>query len=216
VLKKVGNQRVFIVNSYYSLSGEYMVLYSSHGSNGEIDTKGQLMKTHRRIAVYLRPPEVGDRSRFIDAVKQSVSLHRPMVAPPCDTKAYREHLKRIHSDQCAGFLVCRKSDDALVGVININEIVRSSFQSGYLGYYAFVPYQQQGYMTQGLKLVLRQAFNAMKLHRLEANIQPGNTPSIALVRRCGFKKEGFSPRYLKVQGRWRDHERWALVKEYLE
>jgi ribosomal-protein-alanine N-acetyltransferase len=53
----------------------------------------------------------------------------------------------------------------------------------------------------------------MKLHRLEANIQPGNAPSIGLAKACGFRKEGFSPRYLKVRGRWRDHERWAITAD---
>jgi [ribosomal protein S5]-alanine N-acetyltransferase len=53
----------------------------------------------------------------------------------------------------------------------------------------------------------------MKLHRLEANIQPSNTRSIRLVKRLGFRREGHSPRYLKVAGRWRDHQRWAMVSE---
>ncbi len=68
-------------------------------------------------------------------------------------------------------------------------------------------------MTEGLELVLREAFTTLKLHRIEANIQPGNAPSIALVARCGFVKEGFSERYLKVGGRWADHERWAIRSE---
>ena len=68
-------------------------------------------------------------------------------------------------------------------------------------------------MSEGLRLVIGHAFAQMGLHRVEANIQPGNLASIALVRRCGFKKEGFSPRYLKIFGEWRDHERWALLAD---
>jgi [ribosomal protein S5]-alanine N-acetyltransferase len=68
-------------------------------------------------------------------------------------------------------------------------------------------------MTEGLALVLRHAFRSLGLHRLEANIQPGNHPSRRLVRGLGFRKEGFSPRYLKIGGHWRDHERWAIIRE---
>ena len=68
-------------------------------------------------------------------------------------------------------------------------------------------------MRDGLELVLRHAFLELALHRLEANIQPGNAASIALARGAGFQREGFSPRYLKIGGRWRDHERWAMLAE---
>lgn len=107
----------------------------------------------------------------------------------------------------------RTEENELAGVININEIVRGTFCSGYLGYYAFVPHSGRGYMTEGLRAVITQAFRALRLHRLEANIQPDNESSRALVQRLGFRQEGFSPRYLKVAGRWRDHERWALTVE---
>lgn len=110
------------------------------------------------------------------------------------------------------FVVLRESGD-LVGVINVSEIVRGPFRSAYLGYYAFVPHAGRGYMTEGLTLALRWAFRGLRLHRVEANIQPGNRASRALVRGLGFRREGFSRRYLKVAGRWRDHERWALVAE---
>lgn len=68
-------------------------------------------------------------------------------------------------------------------------------------------------MTEGLRLVITYAFEKLHLHRLEANIQPKNIKSIALVKRCGFRKEGYSPRYLKIGGRWRDHERWTILSE---
>jgi ribosomal-protein-alanine N-acetyltransferase len=98
-------------------------------------------------------------------------------------------------------------------VINLNDIIRGSFQSASLGYYAFVPFARQGLMREGLQLMLEYAFQGLQLHRVEANIQPENTASIALVKQCGFTKEGFSKRYLKIGGDWRDHERWAFVVE---
>src|SRR5262249_29626138 len=97
--------------------------------------------------------------------------------------------------------------------IHIMEIVRKVFRSGYLGYYAFAPHNGRGYMTEGLRTVISRAFGGLRLHRLEANIQPKNEPSRRLVQRLGFRCEGFSPRYLKISGKWRDHERWAITAE---
>jgi ribosomal-protein-alanine N-acetyltransferase len=107
----------------------------------------------------------------------------------------------------------RTTESELAGVINVSEIVRGAFQSAYLGYYAFAPHDGLGYMSRGVEAVLADVFRVHRLHRVEANIQIGNLASSELVRRLGFRKEGLSPRYLKVGGRWRDHERWALTVE---
>ena len=107
----------------------------------------------------------------------------------------------------------RTDEGGLAGVINITEIVRGRFSSGYLGYYALAPHNGRGYMRVGLDAVVRRAFGPYRLHRLEANIQPDNERSRVLVQSLGFRREGYSPRYLKIGGRWRDHERWALTIE---
>jgi [ribosomal protein S5]-alanine N-acetyltransferase len=112
-----------------------------------------------------------------------------------------------------GFEIRRRSDGAVVGSVEISRIARGNFQSAYLGYRVAAAERRRGYMTEALQLTLRHAFRALKLHRVEANIEPGNEASIALVRRAGFTREGFSRRYLKHGGRWRDHERWALLRE---
>lgn len=111
------------------------------------------------------------------------------------------------------FEIRRLSDSAVVGSLEISRIARGNFQSAYLGYRIDASLQGRGFMTEALQLALRHAFRNLKLHRVEANIEPGNEASIALVRRAGFSREGFSRRYLKLGGRWRDHERWALLRE---
>jgi [ribosomal protein S5]-alanine N-acetyltransferase len=121
--------------------------------------------------------------------------------------------RRLATASHVGLVVCRTEDDALVGVFNLSEIVRGAFQSAYIGYYAFAPYAGRGYMTEGLELTLRFTFRVMRLHRVEINIQPVNARSIRLARRAGFAREGFSRRYVKIAGRWRDHDRWALTVE---
>jgi [ribosomal protein S5]-alanine N-acetyltransferase len=128
-------------------------------------------------------------------------------------EGFADYIERCGQSDFEGFLVCRKEDDAIVGSINLSQIFRGGFKSAYLGYQVGEPFAGRGYMTEAIELVLRYAFREMKLHRLEANIQPENGASIAIVKRAGFTKEGYSRRYLKISGRWRDHERWAIVME---
>lgn len=167
----------------------------------------------RTDRVVIRPPEPTDCREFLAAVRASRRLHGSWVSPPATPQAFRRYLDGCRTDRRQCRLVCRREDGAIAGVININEIIRGPAQMAFLGYYGLMPHASRGYMTEGLERVLHLAFTVLKLHRLEANIQPPNRASIALVRRCGFHKEGFSPRYLKLAGRWRDHERWALLAE---
>ena len=107
----------------------------------------------------------------------------------------------------------RLGDRALVGVFNLSQIFYGPLCSAYLSYWAGAPFAGQGYLRAGLEQLLRHAFRRLRLHRVEANIQPQNLRSRALAERAGFRLEGFSPRYLKIGGRWRDHERWAITVE---
>jgi ribosomal-protein-alanine N-acetyltransferase len=174
-------------------------------------------RRRRRVAVgervYLRKSVQGDRSEFVERAKASRTLHRPWISAPEDDLAFDDYLRRYRRKNQEGFLICLIGNDAIAGVCHVNEIVRGWFQSGYLGYYAFEPFAAKGYMTEGLRLLVRHAFTRMGLHRLEANVQPENTASIALVKAVGLRREGFSPNYLKIGGQWRDHERWAITLE---
>lgn len=161
--------------------------------------------------VSIRPVTAADAASFTAAARASRRLHRPWVSAPCDAEAFARHLARFDGQTHHGFVVETRSGE-LAGAIHLTNIVMGAFRSGYLGYYAFAGCEGRGLMTQGLNAVLRHAFSELSLHRVEANIQPGNAASIALVRRCGFQLEGYSPKYLKIGGRWRDHERWARLK----
>jgi ribosomal-protein-alanine N-acetyltransferase len=164
------------------------------------------------MLVFLETPAPRHEPEFLAAVVRSRRLHGRWVTAPSSAAEYRLYLKERQGPRQIKYFVC---DDVgqLCGVINLSEIVRGSFQSAYLGYYALAPHAGKGCMSAGLELVIAKAFGELSLHRLEANIQPQNQRSLTLVRGAGFRYEGLSPRYLKIGGRWRDHERWAITVE---
>jgi [ribosomal protein S5]-alanine N-acetyltransferase len=163
--------------------------------------------------VCLRTPERADRAEFISLMRTSRAFHRPWATAPTDDEAFDAYLADSRRPDFEAMLICRREDRAILGFFNLSHITRGSLQSAYLGYAVGSPYAHQGYMREGIELVLRNAFLTLRLHRIEANIQPGNHASIALARGAGFSHEGFSPRYLKIGGRWRDHERWAVLAD---
>ncbi|MFJ4514455.1 GNAT family N-acetyltransferase [Streptomyces sp. NPDC088816] len=164
--------------------------------------------------VGIRPFTHEDGPEFTARVRESDELHRPWLFPPDTAEAYAGYARRLLEDPArAGFLVCEKDTGALAGFVNINNIVHGAFRSGALGYGAFAHAAGRGLMREGLGLVVGYAFGPMRLHRLEINVQPLNTASIALARASGFRLEGFSPDMLFIDGAWRDHERWAITAE---
>lgn len=174
------------------------------------DDLGQYRAVGDRVG--LRPFTLGDAEEFTAAARESRALHAPWLFPPVTPEAYEAYARQLIDDPArVGFLVCERLDGRIAGFVNINNIVHGSFRSGALGYGAFAHSAGRGLLGEGLGLVLGQAFGPLGLHRLEANIQPGNAASRALVLRAGFRLEGFSPAMLFIDGDWRDHERWAIT-----
>jgi [ribosomal protein S5]-alanine N-acetyltransferase len=167
-----------------------------------------LRRGHR---VHLRPLDPADEAEFLRAVRASRALHRPWSSPPATPEAFRELAAGRPDD--ARLVICRNEDAAIAGYFGLGQIFYGHFRNAYLGYYAFEPHAGQGFMREGLELVLRHAFGSLRLHRVQASIQPENERSIALVRAAGFRYEGLALRYLKIGGRWRDHEHWAITVE---
>lgn len=163
--------------------------------------------------VLLRRPLEADFEEFARQAEASVGFHKGLVAPPREQNSFGEYIEKGQSKTNEHFLICDRGDKTILGAINLSQIFYGSFECAYLGYYLFKDYSGKGFMSEALNLVLEFAFDELGLHRLEANIQPWNKNSIRLVERTGFKKEGFSEKYLRIEGKWRDHERWAIIRE---
>lgn len=159
----------------------------------------------------LSEPGRGDARLLAEAVRRSRDLHHPWVFPPANEAAAQLWIDRVGAADVEAHLAW--SEGELVAVVNVNNIVLGGLRSGSLGYYGFAHATGRGLVTEAVDAVVRRSFDELELHRLEANIQPANLRSRRVAQRLGFRLEGFSPRYLLIDGEWCDHERWAITIE---
>jgi len=104
-------------------------------------------------------------------------------------------------------------DGWFAGEINVNSIHRGPFQSAYVGYWIDERHAGQGYVPEATVLVLRFAFEQLRLHRLQISIIPRNSASRRVVEKLGLRDEGVAERYLEIGGVWEDHVRYAITAE---
>lgn len=170
--------------------------------------------TTKRITIIR--PSIKMMDEFLRKAIESQSCHYPWVSPPKSEVDFRTYLDRANLDDMECFFVKENENDSLIGVFNLSNIVRGFFQSAYIGFYRFKGHEKQGFMQEALMAIVNYAFYQLGIHRIEANVQPGNIKSENLVKASGFVKEGYSKNYLKVNGEWRDHNRFAITKEELQ
>jgi ribosomal-protein-alanine N-acetyltransferase len=152
-----------------------------------------------------------DAEALIRGNVASRAAHAPWVEPFTDMDGFERWFAETRSGRNVALIA--EAAGVVAGLVNLNEIVYGNFCSAYLGYYAMAGFGGRGLMTRAVELAVLHAFNDLNLHRVESNVQPGNLRSRALVKRLGFRLEGFSPRYLHIDGAWRDHERWARLAD---
>ncbi len=166
-----------------------------------------------RVAV--RPVEAAARDTLIDAHRASRDYHAPWAAPFTDAAGF-DRWRADRATDGIGFLAHESATGALVGLVSLTGIVQGALRGAWLGFHGMAPTASRGLMTDAVRLACRHGFSSLGLHRIEANIQPGNARSIRLVRRLGFRLEGMSALYLRIDGAWRDHGRWALLEHELD
>lgn len=173
------------------------------------------------LKVTARPPERGDWQEWSALRGESRRFLAPWEPtwPPdaLSRGAFRRRLARYaadwRADQGYSFFLFRREDGRLVGGIGLSNVRRGVAESGSLGYWIGERFARQGYMTAGLDLVLRFAFERLRLHRVEAACLPHNAPSRRLLLKSGFREEGYAREYLCIDGRWQDHVLFALLHD---
>jgi ribosomal-protein-alanine N-acetyltransferase len=131
-------------------------------------------------------------------------------------RAFRRRLRFYNNEWRTGtgaaFFIFQRDDGRLVGGVTLANIRRGVAQTGSLGYWVGAQYARQGFMTEALDLVLTYAFETIGLHRVEAACLPDNAASQALLRKLGFSREGYARQYLRINGSWRDHVLYGLLR----
>jgi len=166
------------------------------------------------MRVSIREPRPADAGPLRAAVLRSVEHLSPWN--PVDLDGFHELLRR-QGPELRTYLVINDEDGGIVGKCNVANIVRGRFRNASLGYDSYLPYNGTGRMSEGMRMIVDRCFTSypdgLGLHRLEINVQPDNSRSLAMAKRLGFRHEGFSPRMLFINDAWRDHERFALTAE---
>jgi [ribosomal protein S5]-alanine N-acetyltransferase len=174
----------------------------------------------RGDGLYLRPavaPDYASWSRLRASSRVFLEPWEPTWPEDDLTQtAFRRRLRRqeedISRDEAYPFLIFDQTSDQLLGGITLGGIRRGVSQTGTLGYWMGAPHAGKGRMTRSVASVVDFAFSKMRLHRVEAACIPDNAPSIAVLERNGFQREGHARGYLKIDGAWRDHVLFGLLE----
>ena len=167
----------------------------------------------RGDGLYLRPATPADYLSWSRLRASSRTFLEPWEPtwPEDDLtqSAFRRRLRRqdeeISRDEAYAFLIFDQTSDQLLGGITLGAVRRGVSQTGTLGYWMGAPHAGKGRMTRAVAAIVEFAFLKLRLHRVEAACIPNNAPSIAVLERNSFQREGYARGYLKINGAWRDH-----------
>lgn len=167
-------------------------------------------------SVFLRRPLASDRAEWI-ALRES-SLDHLLVWEPrqrvrSESERWDSFFRTSDAEDRQRLLIFRHEDSRMVGYVGLNGIRHGALQGCDLGYWIGKEFTRRGYMTEALLLAIRHAFGPLELHRVEANVQPHNAASIGVLKKAGLRFEGVALRFLQINGKWCDHQRWALTIE---
>ena len=168
--------------------------------------------------IYIRPFLTEDAEALLDLLKKNRDFFEKFSMGRSEAYYTMEsQLERIKqykedglTDQAYNFGIF-KNDGALIGTINLFQVLRGSLQSAIIGYFLDKNHNGKGYTTEAVKLLVEYAFKELKLHRIEAGVMPHNIGSIRVLEKSGFHKEGIALKNVKINGKWEDHQVLAII-----
>lgn len=171
--------------------------------------------------VYLRFPLRRDYRSWAQVREDSRQFLEPWEPtwPQNDLtrRAFYRRIGRYEQDYSEGntlpLFLFTAHDDQLVGGLNISNIRRAASESCMIGYWMAEHAAGKGLMLDGLKAAIPYIFGTLRLHRIEAACIPENKRSLRLLEKANFQYEGYLRGYLKINGEWRDHHLFALLKD---
>lgn len=171
--------------------------------------------------IYIRDLERSDAKAALDLYiknkeffrKYSSTRNEDFYTLKVQEDIIKDNILKSGRDEKYSFGVFAKGSDELIGNIALTEVLRGSLQSCYIGYSLDMDQNGKGYMTEAVKLVVKFAFEDLKLHRIEAGVMPHNTRSMRVLEKAGFKKEGIARKNVNINGAWQDHQVLAIIWE---
>ena len=171
-------------------------------------------------AVYMRPPQPSDWRAWAEVRAASRTFLKPWEptwSSSALTRAAYRHRLRLQArerrdDTGYRFFIFQRADDALVGGVNLSNIQSGVAMSCSIGYWIGKDYARKDLMRDAVSSLLPFVFDTIGLHRLEAACLPSNVASEGLLRKLGFRQEGYARAYLRIDGAWRDHLMFAMLE----
>lgn len=172
-------------------------------------------------SIYLRPLQMQDAAELLELRLRNHDFLQPFEpirpASHLTLEGQQEQLAQAERDFTNGagyaFGIFLQDNDQLIGRIVLANVARGAWQNATLGYFLDAFHNGRGYATEAVRLVLPFAFSGAALHRVQAGVMPRNLGSIRVLEKNGFRQEGLSLRYLKINGVWEDHLMFAITAE---
>lgn len=176
--------------------------------------------TLRTGEVTVRPLHYADRTAWLSARQRNAAWLKPWDAtmPPgslARPTSFRALVWRLNRQARQGttFPFAVLVNGRFAGQVTVSNIVRGSAQFASVGYWLDSAYAGRGVMPRAVALVIDHCFTTAGLHRVEMAIRPENSNSLRVAEKLGLREIGYAPKYLHIDGDWRDHRLFAVTVE---